>query len=246
MSLVVSILLTFELVLLAIKLIDRRITISENKNSDVSPKIARLYPVEYLRQIAFLFYFTGLLGASFIPLLARNLTGSNATADFIAGLPYSVEAFTNCVAILFTARFVGKKGWKPPYLMGIALGMLPHSLEKLCEMTNAIEIPNTLRQKVLVLPEELEQKIESDVNRLFWRNLINSYVMVSNDTVIMTFSPGPVAIAGRNYFAAGYTIYSYYPIYIWNNGEIKAMDFWSDYLSEQEIASLFGIMSRHW
>ncbi|MCL2096717.1 MAG: MFS transporter [Oscillospiraceae bacterium] len=131
MSLVVSVLLMVEVVLLAVKLIDGR-----NVSSGDPELTAAIYgeealnersgrdssgPAGYLRQIAFLFYFTGYLGASFIPIMARNLAGSSPAADFIAGLPYSVEAFANCAAILFTAGIFGKRGWKPPYFMGVAI-----------------------------------------------------------------------------------------------------------------------------
>jgi len=114
MSLVVSVLLMAELALLAIKFIGRR---------DAAERDAQTAsgPVGYLRQLAFLFYFTGFLGASFIPIMARGLVGENPAADFIAGLPYSVEAFANCVAILVTARIFRKRGWKPPYLMGVGI-----------------------------------------------------------------------------------------------------------------------------
>lgn len=111
-SLVISVLLMAEVVYLAIKLIDGR-------NGQQTKTAAE--PAQYLRQIAFLFYFTGFLCASFIPLMARNFAESNPNADFIAGLPYSVEALFNCVAILLTPKFFHKKGWKPLYLFGAAL-----------------------------------------------------------------------------------------------------------------------------
>ncbi|MCL2108442.1 MAG: MFS transporter [Oscillospiraceae bacterium] len=115
MSLVVSVLLMAELVLLATKFIGRQ-KIPEPETSTPVPLVTG-----YLRQIAFLFYFTGFLGASFIPIMARDLAGSSSNADFIAGLPYSVEALAGIAAILITTRIFGKKGWKPPYIMGAVI-----------------------------------------------------------------------------------------------------------------------------
>ncbi|MCL2456683.1 MAG: MFS transporter [Defluviitaleaceae bacterium] len=109
MSLVISVLLMAEIVFLFIKLMDGK---REKKSAE---------PAEYLRQTAFLFYFTGFLGISFIPIMARNFAGSHPNADFIAGLPYSVEAFFNCAAILLTPKFFQTKGWKPLYLSGCAI-----------------------------------------------------------------------------------------------------------------------------
>jgi len=109
MSLVISVLLMAELVYLAIKYMD-----THNDSASVNP-------VYYLRQIAFLFYFTGYLGSSFIPILAHNLSGDNPNADFIAGLPYSVEALANCFAILLTVRIFQRRGWKPSYALGVSL-----------------------------------------------------------------------------------------------------------------------------
>jgi len=109
MSLVVSVLLMIEVVTLAVKRID-------GKRNNAVPNVAG-----YLRQTAFLFYFAGFFGASFIPVMARRFAESGTGSDFIAGLPYSVEAFANCIAILFTARLFSKLGWKPPYMMGVGL-----------------------------------------------------------------------------------------------------------------------------
>ena len=109
MSLVISVLLMAEMVFLAIKYIGNR------------GDKAAVCPSEYLRQVAFLFYFAGFLGASFVPIIARNFVSGNPNADFIAGLPYSVEALANCVAILFATRFFRKEGWKPPYFTGVLL-----------------------------------------------------------------------------------------------------------------------------
>lgn len=124
MSLVISVLLMAEMVYLAIKLIGSRI----NKNlpdeavtSTAGQETKTCGATGYLRQIAFLFYFSGFLGSSFIPILARDLSGNNPNADFIAGLPYSVEAFANCIAIISATSFFRKKGWKPIYVMGIGV-----------------------------------------------------------------------------------------------------------------------------
>ena len=112
MSLVISVLLMAEMVFLAIKYIGNR------------SSLGNICPSEYLRQVAFLFYFAGFLGTSFVPIMARNFESGNPNADFIAGLPYSVEALANCIAILLSARFFRKKGWKPPYIMGVVLFLL--------------------------------------------------------------------------------------------------------------------------
>jgi predicted MFS family arabinose efflux permease len=111
MSLVISILLMAEMVYFFVKFID------SPKDRETAENGAAVY----IRQISFLFYFTGYLGASFIPILARNMSGDNPNADFIAGLPYSAEALANCFAILLAARFFKKKGWKPPYVMGVCI-----------------------------------------------------------------------------------------------------------------------------
>jgi len=50
--------------------------------------------------------------------MARNFAGNHPNADFIAGLPYSVEALFSCVAIILTPGFFRKQGWKPLYLAG--------------------------------------------------------------------------------------------------------------------------------
>jgi len=119
MSLVISVLLMAEIVYLAIKLLN-----SKQMKTEKDPAL-------YLPQIAFLFYFTGFLGTSFIPIMARNFAGSHPNADFVAGLPYSVEALFSCAAIILTPGFFRKKGWKPLYLAGSGLfvaGLLASAL----------------------------------------------------------------------------------------------------------------------
>ena len=109
MSLVISILLMIEIVYLMTKYLDNMISRE------------RITAPGYLRQLAFLFYFAGFLGSSFVPVLARDLYGDSPNANFIAGLPYSVEALFNCVAILMAAPVFRKFGWKPPYAAGAAV-----------------------------------------------------------------------------------------------------------------------------
>lgn len=121
MSLIISILLMIELVFFAAKYLDSRSHSGEGT----------VRPASYLRQMAFLFYFTGYLGSSFVPILARELSAGNPNADFIAGLPYSVEAFANCLAIVITAPIFRRRGWKLPYLSGalvFIVGMLLSAL----------------------------------------------------------------------------------------------------------------------
>ncbi len=106
-ALVISILLMVELVQLAIKLI--------SSHADSEP----MRPANYLRQLAFLFYFGAFLGNSFIPIQAHELSaGLPVDANFMAGLPYSVEALANCAAILLATKVFEKKGWKWPHLLG--------------------------------------------------------------------------------------------------------------------------------
>ena len=115
MSLIISVLLMVEIVYLMAKYLDNGMRGERNT------------AVGYLRQFSFLFYFAGFLGASFVPILARDLYGDSPNANFIAGLPYSVEALFNCAAILSVAPIFRKYGWKPPYAMGVivfSLGLL--------------------------------------------------------------------------------------------------------------------------
>ena len=77
----------------------------------------------YIRQIAFLFYFASRLSSTFIPIMARSLYNpfgalSDTTA---AGLPQSAETLLTCSAIFITTLILEKKGWKLPFIFGLAM-----------------------------------------------------------------------------------------------------------------------------
>ncbi len=79
-----------------------------------------------VRQIAFLFYFASRLSASFIPIMAKGLPAEalSLPPNFIAALPQTAETMFTCFAILFTNQLLAKRGWRPPFLLGLILVML--------------------------------------------------------------------------------------------------------------------------
>lgn len=113
-ALVISIFFSVEIVWLMIKLT------TEKKQQENRVRPAAL---SYVRQIAFLFYFTSRLSSAFIPIMAKGfgetLFGMNANAA--AGLPQSAETLLTCVAIFATTALLTKKGWKLPFGVGLVL-----------------------------------------------------------------------------------------------------------------------------
>jgi predicted MFS family arabinose efflux permease len=81
--------------------------------------------VNFIRQLAFLFYFASCLSAAFIPVLAARLAESafGGGGKAAAGIPQSAETLLTCAAIFLSSEMVIKKGWKQPFLMGILLVM---------------------------------------------------------------------------------------------------------------------------
>ena len=113
-----SVFLTIELMLFALKVL-------ENKTDP--PKVIDgkkpCMALSYVRQIAFLFYFASQLASSFLSVRARELGGSllGLTGNVLAGIPQSAETLLTCVAILFTAVLIERKGWKLPFAAGLGL-----------------------------------------------------------------------------------------------------------------------------
>lgn len=79
--------------------------------------------LDYVRQIAFLFYFASRLSAAFIPTLAKSLVGSLPFVgeNMAAGFPQSAETLFTCVAIFATTELLTRKGWKLPFMAGLGL-----------------------------------------------------------------------------------------------------------------------------
>ncbi|MDR2741895.1 MAG: MFS transporter [Treponema sp.] len=103
----------FELILLVIQLIKRGITRHESR--ELSPD-----GFVYIRQLAFLFYFSSRMAAAFIPLLAAQLTGAVAgKSTLAASMPQSAETLLTCAAIFITSEIIIRKGWKLPFMVGL-------------------------------------------------------------------------------------------------------------------------------
>lgn len=112
-----SIFLTIELMLFALKYITDHDGSSEADKTDKP-----LTALRYVRQIAFLFYFASQMCSSFLSVYARSLGGSlfGLSGNVLAAVPQSTETLLTCVAIIFTAALIEKRGWKMPFLGGLA------------------------------------------------------------------------------------------------------------------------------
>ncbi|MDA8123719.1 MAG: MFS transporter [Deltaproteobacteria bacterium] len=113
-----SIFLTIELMLLALKVVGNKIA-PPAAIDGVRPNQA----LGYVRQIAFLFYFSSRMASSFIPVFARDLGGSlfGITGNVLSGLPLSAETLLTCAAIFLTSWLIERKGWKLPFTAGLLL-----------------------------------------------------------------------------------------------------------------------------
>lgn len=113
-AMVISIFFSVEVVWLMIKLV----TDKEQKEDVIRPRA-----LSYVRQIAFLFYFSSRLSAAFIPTMAKSFgeTLFGMSANGAAGLPQSAETLLTCVAIFATTELLTRKGWKLPFGVGLVL-----------------------------------------------------------------------------------------------------------------------------
>jgi predicted MFS family arabinose efflux permease len=76
----------------------------------------------YVRQLAFFFYFASRMAVAFIPLLAAKLLGDAVGKGSVAAsMPQSAETLFTCAAIFATSELIIRKGWKVPFLAGLAL-----------------------------------------------------------------------------------------------------------------------------
>lgn len=128
--LVVSLFFSFELVLLLIRIIETKIAGHKQELGEEDPFKERDmiesrppdHCINYIRPIAFLFYFASRMSATFLPVMAAELSKSafdGSSGGIAASIPQSAETLFTCVAILFASEMIIKKGWKQPFLMGI-------------------------------------------------------------------------------------------------------------------------------
>ncbi len=116
--LVASIILTIELIIFMIKLIEDRF-ISATKNEEQRKTMM----VGYVRHLAFFFFFASRMASTFIVLVAKDLGGSffGVTDNVLAGIPQSAESLLTCVAIFATSMIIEKKGWKGSFIGGLLI-----------------------------------------------------------------------------------------------------------------------------
>lgn len=126
--LVTSIFFSVEIVIMMLRIIQRKIEASITDDSlgtaivedDQSKMISALY---YIRQISFVFYFASRLSSAFIPTMAKELINplSFISDNTAAGLPQSAETLLTCSAIFITTIILERKGWKLPFMSGLIL-----------------------------------------------------------------------------------------------------------------------------
>ena len=142
--LVTSIFLSVEIILFMLRLISKGIDrkAAENEGKSKGKKSASLYvddedkssltafensdvptSLYYIRQIAFMFYFTSRLSSAFIPIMAKSLPNpfKFVSSEAAAGIPQSAEILFTCAAIFITTVILEKKGWKLPFLAGLGM-----------------------------------------------------------------------------------------------------------------------------
>lgn len=107
-------------VFFSVEMVWGMIGIVRRRNEETDRKPAALV---YVRQIAFLFYFSSRLSAAFIPTLAKGLTNPfpSLGENMAAGMPQSAETLFTCAAIFATTELLTRKGWKIPFLAGLGL-----------------------------------------------------------------------------------------------------------------------------
>lgn len=125
-----SIFLTIELMLFAMRLLDKRIAIGKLKEENNEGKTLPSDALYYVRQIAFLFYFASRLPSSFISVMAKQYGGSflGIQGDVLTGIPQSAETLFTCAAIFVTAKIIEDKGWKPSFTVGLVLVVIGNAL----------------------------------------------------------------------------------------------------------------------
>ena len=125
--LVTSMFFSVEMVLMMIRVISRRLVQVAVSSAYIDNRVETndkmLTSLYYIRQIAFIFYFSSRLSGAFIPTMAKSLMNpfpgmSDAAA---AGLPQSAETLLTCAAIFLTTLLLEKKGWKLPFIAGLLL-----------------------------------------------------------------------------------------------------------------------------
>lgn len=117
-SLAITLFFTIELMLFVLKYWDRKLSPPQYIN-DKKPCQA----LEYIRPLAFVFYFSSRMAMSFIPIMAQGFGDSffGLSSTSLASIPLSVEVLFTTASIFFTTYLIENKGWKVPFVGGLAL-----------------------------------------------------------------------------------------------------------------------------
>jgi predicted MFS family arabinose efflux permease len=117
---VVSLFFGFELVLFLIRFLETRMNLSA-PGARAKKRLPPSHCINFIRQLAFLFYFSSRMAATFIPALASRLAGNafSGGGSVAASIPLSAETLLTCAAIFLTSELIIKKGWKQPYVLGL-------------------------------------------------------------------------------------------------------------------------------
>ena len=120
-----------------------------------------------------------------------------------------------------------------PFAFDRGIISLQH-VEELRELANTIEIPDTLRQKVFVLPEETEQRIINDLSGILGWDVgtLHVYIGISNSKIVTIMS-----------YPVGFSHW-----HLWNDGEIAQLEvaLKEGWLTELEMVNFTGLVRAHW
>jgi len=116
--LVASILVYIEISLLMVYALNRRARSVRSEETEPNEESGMI------RALAFLFLFGTDLSLSFVPILSRQIVESSALGmpvNLAVALPIQAEMLATSVMALLTGILIDRKGWKPPFLAGIAV-----------------------------------------------------------------------------------------------------------------------------
>ncbi|MDR2842964.1 MAG: MFS transporter [Spirochaetaceae bacterium] len=124
--LITGIFFCYELILFIMLYIKRKIAKDAKQNNcaaaDQNKMLEPLLTdgLAYVRQLTFLFYFSSRMASAFVPIVAMQFVGKTGNS-LASGIPQTAETALTCIAIFITSEIMIRKGWKPPFIFGLAV-----------------------------------------------------------------------------------------------------------------------------
>ncbi|MDD3024500.1 MAG: MFS transporter [Syntrophomonadaceae bacterium] len=119
--LIIAFFFMVEITIFLLLILQKEVDDFRRKNTLANSGIGGFSQIEFIRPMAFFFFLASSMAVSYIPIMMKDLYQPlfGLSKDVVLGLPISMELLCVSLSIIVTGYIIDKKGWRPPFFVGL-------------------------------------------------------------------------------------------------------------------------------